>query len=351
MAGIDPPVGAARRYPIAGLDPDRGCRRLGILVLDRVAAIALPVDVTVVPAGTAQHIVASVAIEDIVAGIARQLVSTRRARDQVRRVDRNRHDGCRCRGPVADREGEAVAAEVSRRGRIGVGPIRRHRRGAVGRAGREAEAQRIAINVARRQGATDGDAEIGRDGARARHGRVVDGRHRHRHLLGNARRAIRGDIVEAPGPIVIGRRCEGHDAAAEGNRAADRVANGGNAERVAVHIAVVAEQHRRRDGDGRVLGGGDGVARSYRGVVRRRDAHRDRRRRGATLAVAGRVLEARGAIKVRSRREDGVAVAVESHRATGRIADGGYRKRVAIRVGIVRQQIRREDGDGRVLAG
>ena len=69
------------------------------------------------------------------------------------------------------------------------------------------------------------------------------------------------------------------------------------------------------------------------------------------MAVARGVVEARRAVEVRRGRERDVAVAVEGHRAARRIADRDDRKRVAVRVRIVRQQIGREDNDGRVLSG
>ena len=129
-----------------------------------------------------------------------------------------------------------------------------------------------------------GFAEIGRgddDGTALRHSRreiardhrrVVDivDVERDRRGVGQAERIL-DRVGEARRTEIIRRRREGDIAARQADAAADRVLHGHECDRVALGIAVVAGEHRRRDRERRVFG----VARDGRGDISRDGSTRE----------------------------------------------------------------------------
>ena len=84
-------------------------------------------------------------------------------------------------------------------------------------------------------------------------------------------------------------------------------------------------------------------------VIRRTDIHRHGRRRSIGGAIGRDVAEARRTVEVRRRREGHGAVLVQNSRAASDRAHALDAQRVAIRIRVIAQKIRRGIGHRRVL--
>ena len=130
---------------------------------------------------------------------------------------------------------------------------------------------------------------------------------------------------------------EDHLAADQGHRAADGIADGGQAQRVAVDVAVIGQQHRRVQRQRGLERGGEAAVRHrHRRVVHRGHRHRHGRDGGAAVAVRDGVAEAVGAVEIGV---GGVGhhAAHQRHRAMRRRADRRHRQAVAVHVAVVQQ--------------
>ena len=131
-------------------------------------------------------------------------------------------------------------------------------------------------------------------------------------------------------------------AAVERHKTVAGVPNHGDAQRVAFRVGVVRQQLLRREGHGVVLFYGERIVDADGRIVDRADGNGDQSRRGVG-AVGDGVGEAAccrlGAIVPIDDR-----VAVERDETVGRVSDRGDAQPVALRVGVVGQQLLRRGG-------
>ncbi len=128
-----------------------------------------------------------------------------------------------------------------------------------------------------------------------------------------------------------------------------RAGEAGHGQHAAVAAdAVVAEHAGGGDGQRGVFVGRVAVGNGTREIVNGRHVDRHGGGVGAAVAVADGVGEARRAVEVQRGRELDIATH-QGHRAIGRILHGEDSENVAIRVRVVGQQRRRQDGKRRVL--
>ncbi len=274
----------------------------------------------------------------------------------------HRRDGDEYRGRIraAFAVGDGVV-ELSRTVIVGIGreqdlAVHQGHRAVLGIAD-GGDAERIAVHVA-----VVGEQQGGRNGERG----ILCGR---QHIVGGQRAIVATDrrvvhrrdgdeyrgrgraimpvgdgVVELPRTVIVGIGCEHDLAVHQRDRTVLGIADGGDAEHIAVHIAVVGEQHRRRDIERCVLGGGQRVVGGLRAVVathwwiiHRRDVDCHSGRGGATLAIGNGVGEGRRAVEVGIGREEDLAV----HQLDAAIDRALYRddgERVAVHVAVVGEQ-------------
>ena len=121
-------------------------------------------------------------------------------------------------------------------------------------------------------------------------------------------------------------------------------------DRVAVDIAVVDENARRRDGKRPILGNGVGVGGRRRSIVERVDGERhDHRVRVATIPVTDAVGEAVGATEVERWHIVERPVGVRHDRPADRPVDENDREPIPIDVDVVGEQARSGDDEGGVF--
>ncbi|MCX5742748.1 MAG: hypothetical protein NT062_09650 [Proteobacteria bacterium] len=173
--------------------------------------------------------------------------------------------------------------------------------------------------------------------------RIVDVAHGQRDVARVGVGAVGHQVGERGRPAVVPGRRERDRRADQRDRAVGRPGHGDHGERVAVDVGVVRQDHRGRQYEREVLGGGERIVDGDRRVVHGIDGHvdrRDRRRR----AVRGGGGERIDAVVVRLRR-------VRQHRAgerRGAVGRRAERDRHGITIGVGRDDRARHR---RVLVG
>ena len=238
-------------------------------------------------------------------------------------------------------------------------PFRGHRRIATERAGDPVKGQcaAVRIHVIRQQdrrveqqclALADPVAKVGH-----RNREIGIRQHAQRDLTNTLRAMHILDHIAEPGVAkVIGTRGKDHLPAREGDRTVDRIENADKLKAVALHIHIVRDQGRGVDGDGGILGGlKAAVGTGSRGVVHRREIDHDPSGLlGLEPPVRNRVFKRDLARQIGTRRQRHAPLRQDQGTPAADLLDhGGQRQRIAVRIGVIADQLRRVEVEHRIL--
>ena len=265
--------------------------------------------------------------------------------------DRQRdRDRVRVGGPVVGLVGEAVGTAVAGRRDVADRAARAQAERAVARIGHLDRGQAVGVGV----GVVGQDARC-RDGQGRVAGRAVAVAERDRDVVdradrdshgrtGRIDRPVVGRVGEAVGTVVAGRRHIVQLAGRDRGRAVAGLAGDGVGQAVGIGVGA-----RRGGVTGRVLGRGQRHAGAGRGAVAGgRDRQRDRDRVRVGGPVVGLVGEAVGTAVAGRRDVADRAARAQAERAVARIGHLDRGQAVGVGVGVVGQDARCRDGQGRV---